>query len=175
MPNESACTPSLSDRISKMINLSEISGHGTYALILTLVKAQKASIGRLGRFKLKPGSYVYVGSAFGPGGLAARIAHHCRTAANPRWHIDYLRTVAALRRAWCTRDPLRREHQWADIFAGMKSVETPVPGFGASDCRCRSHLFHFSRRPTAMSFARLARVCYPGSGRICRFPVKTHQ
>jgi len=54
---------------------------GTYAFLLASQKTGRLDIGKLGPLVLKPGVYVYVGSAFGPGGLAARIGHHTQIAA----------------------------------------------------------------------------------------------
>ncbi len=51
---------------------------------------KRLEIGRLGSFNIIPGFYAYVGSAFGPGGLRARIRHHLESVAQPHWHIDYL-------------------------------------------------------------------------------------
>ena len=49
---------------------------GTYVLIASLAQMKRLEIGRLGTFDIKPGFYAYVGSAFGAGGLRARIGHH---------------------------------------------------------------------------------------------------
>jgi len=46
---------------------------GTYALVLAATKRQVISVGRLGDFIVRPGFYVYVGSALGPGVLVPRI------------------------------------------------------------------------------------------------------
>jgi Uri superfamily endonuclease len=66
-------------------------GKGVYVLILYLPYRRTIQIGRLGKFNFSDGYYAYVGSAFGPGGLAARLSHHLRRSHKPRWHIDYLR------------------------------------------------------------------------------------
>jgi len=63
---------------------------GTYILIARVLQMKRLSIGRLGKFDLVPGFYAYVGSAFGFGGLRARIGHHLESTAEPHWHIDYL-------------------------------------------------------------------------------------
>jgi Uri superfamily endonuclease len=131
---------------------------GTYALVLESDVAAQVSIGRLGELHAAPGYYVYVGSAFGPGGLAGRLAHHQRSPTRPHWHIDYLRSHARLIGIWFTNDPQPREHLWADVFACAKGATIPLPGFGCSDCRCRSHLFHFARRPSLAAFRRRLRA-----------------
>ena len=49
---------------------------GTYALLLEATAIQDVPIGKLGVLHMLPGIYVYVGSALGPGGLAARVGRH---------------------------------------------------------------------------------------------------
>lgn len=49
---------------------------GTYVLVIRLREPQEISVGRLGVFPFHHGYYVYIGSAFGPGGLKARIRRH---------------------------------------------------------------------------------------------------
>ena len=71
---------------------------GTYALVLSASACQKFAVGRLGTLTVEPGFYLYVGSAFGPGGLAARVGRHCRREKTCRWHVDYLRAVTHTRR-----------------------------------------------------------------------------
>src|SRR5262245_8901343 len=89
---------------------------GTYTLILSSSADLSVSIGRLGSLHVQPGFYAYVGSAFGPGGVRARVAHHCRRAAQPHWHIDYLRRAVPVTEIWYAYDQLRREHQWAAVL-----------------------------------------------------------
>ena len=48
---------------------------GTYVLIASVAQMKRVEIGRLGAFDSVPGFYAYVGSAFGAGGLRARIGH----------------------------------------------------------------------------------------------------
>ena len=122
---------------------------GTYTLILRAQVEQMITIGRLGVMGVKLGWYVYVGSAFGPGGVKGRVGHHARPQAKPHWHIDYLRQVAPLVEVWYTHDPIRHEHTWASLCQQLPNATIPLPRFGASDCICASHLFHF---PTAPSF-----------------------
>lgn len=134
---------------------------GTYALILVSTEARCLRVGRLGSLALRLGWYVYVGSAFGPGGVGARLSHHRRRAARPHWHIDHLRLHTQLERAWYTHDPVRREHQWAQVMQRLPGAEMPVRGFGASDCACASHLVHFARRPSLRRFQREISVLFP--------------
>ena len=127
---------------------------GTYALIFSTSRKGQIAIGKIGTLRLQPGFYVYVGSAFGPGGLKARISHHCRKAALPHWHIDYLASALTLREIWYTCDPVHREHQWATIISNLRGGSVPLAGFGSSDCRCNSHLFFFKSKPGSKNFRR---------------------
>jgi Uri superfamily endonuclease len=128
---------------------------GTYALILKNDSAQVVTVGQLGPLILRPSWYVYLGSALGPGGLAARVGRHIRPEKKRRWHIDYVRPHAELREVWFTHGIEDRECQWAQAFAEMSKAELPFPRFGASDCRCASHLIWLPRRPSLAAFCRL--------------------
>ncbi|MCB0095823.1 MAG: GIY-YIG nuclease family protein [Caldilineaceae bacterium] len=118
------------------------SAPGSYILTLQSEVNRTIQVGRLGQFRLQPGFYLYVGSALGPGGVAARVAHHGRMSARPHWHIDYLRQHTALINVFCRHDPVRREHEWAQQLSHRDGLTFPLRGFGSSDCTCRSHLFY---------------------------------
>lgn len=130
------------------------SDKGTYALTLLARRPFGVSVGRLGRLKGPAGYYVYVGSAFGPGGLKARLSHHLKPALKPRWHIDYLKTKAPITEIWYSVDADKREHLWADTFVEKMSGINPFPGFGSSDCACLSHLIYFDLSPSIHKFRR---------------------
>jgi Uri superfamily endonuclease len=66
-------------------------GAGTYALILRSHSKATTQVGRWGRINLETGYYIYIGSAFGPGGVRARVSRHFRKEKRKHWHIDYLR------------------------------------------------------------------------------------
>lgn len=125
---------------------------GTYALLLQIAFEEVALIGRRDRLPLVPGWAVYVGSAFGPGGVTARLAHHRRPVARPHWHVDYLRRHASLAAVWRSHDPQRRECLWAEVLAQDLGGRVPPFRFGASDCRCPAHLAWFEVRPTLVAF-----------------------
>jgi Uri superfamily endonuclease len=128
---------------------------GTYALVLNLGRDDDLTVGRLGRFDLPAGFYVYVGSALGPGGLAARIARHVRHPKLLHWHVDYLRVRACPIAVWFSVGDQRRECTWAATLAQMEGGSIPVPRFGASDCRCVSHLVWFPASPDRKEIAKL--------------------
>jgi Uri superfamily endonuclease len=99
--------------------------HGTYALVLACHKTGPVRIGRLGTMQLREGFFVYVGSAFGTGGLEARVRHHLRPAARPHWHVDYLRAACDLVEVWYTTDAACHEHDWARSMASLPGASAP--------------------------------------------------
>lgn len=127
---------------------------GVYVLLLASRVDACIPVGRLGRLVLVPGWYLYTGSARGPGGVAARLRHHVRGAARPHWHIDYLRAHLPLSECWYSHDPDQTEHRWATAVARQPGAVVALPRFGASDCRCETHLYHLPRKPHAGTFLR---------------------
>lgn len=119
---------------------------GTYALLLYLPRAARLQVGRLGTFDFPRGYYVYVGSARGAGGLRPRVLRHWRDAKRIHWHIDYLRAVARPVRVWYSTDTHVKECAWAEMLQA-RGAGNVASRFGASDCRCPAHLFHFARPP----------------------------
>ncbi|MEW5987932.1 MAG: GIY-YIG nuclease family protein, partial [Chloroflexota bacterium] len=98
-------------------------GRGTYILILWLPREERMAVGRLGTFTFPAGTYVYVGSAMGPGGLAGRLRHHRRPVTRPHWHVDYLRQRGVeLREVWGVEDDTPSEHEWARQLAQTAGV-----------------------------------------------------
>ena len=84
---------------------------------------------------------MYSGSAFGPGGLAARVGRHLRLNKKLRWHIDYLRQRVDDVVAYYQPDA-RSECLFANELM-IAGGEIPMKGFGSSDCKCESHLVYF--------------------------------
>lgn len=136
---------------------------GTYALLLHCNAITDLQIGRLGTLTTNAGHYLYVGSAFGPGGIASRVSRHFRTGKPQHWHIDYLRPVVQLREVWYTYDSEKRECLWAGVLSCMKASTVPLTGFGASDCTqgCDAHLFFLSSCPSVATFRRRVRAMHP--------------
>jgi Uri superfamily endonuclease len=125
---------------------------GTYALVLRSRGRRSVTVGRLGELDVRPGFYVYVGSAAGPGGLRARVARHCRPDKRRHWHIDHLAAVATIEEVWYSTVTGSTEHRWAATLGGMPGASVPLAGFGSSDCRCPAHLFYFRDRPRLGAF-----------------------
>jgi Uri superfamily endonuclease len=128
------------------------SAPGTYVLLIGVAAPQRISVGRLGTMALRPGTYAYAGSAFGSGGVRARVERHLRGTTSPHWHIDYLRPRGRMQHVWHTYDAARRECTWAEALRTMPGASAPLAGFGASDCGCPAHLVYVPRRPSLAAF-----------------------
>ena len=126
---------------------------GTYLVRLIPERSGPVHIGRLGTLTLDGGELLYVGSALGPGGLAARCRHHGRLAARPHWHLDYLRPYC-----WVARGLERREHVWARALGTLPGASWPLLRFGASDCDCPAHLIRLEQAPASETLSALLGV-----------------
>ena len=141
----------------------DLDAGGTYLLEIAVAEASNIEVGALGPVRFAADRYAYVGSAFGPGGLAARVGRHRELAAGEResrhWHVDYLlghgETSLVGVVAFADED---RECELASALPGE-----PVDGFGASDCDCAGHLLAV---PSSTSVREAGRVA---GGRPTRF------
>ena len=111
---------------------------GIYIAVLHLPKTVKITVGKHGTVNFRKGFYFYVGSA--QRNLSARLERHARKKKPLRWHIDYLSAKAKMLGAITIAGPRDLECQLAKKLSNM--FESPVPGFGTSDCRCGRHLFY---------------------------------
>lgn len=134
---------------------------GSYVLWLIAQKPFSVVVGRLGTCCFPEGRYAYVGSAFGPGGLAARLTRHLRRDKSIHWHIDALRASCAVDAIWLVKDA-QVEHAWAQLLAQHPDSSQPVHGLGSSDCRCPTHLFRFSRPLSLSAFHAWVEAVHPG-------------
>ena len=100
---------------------------------------KEIKVGKLGSFIFKKGYYIYIGSA--KNGLQARVSRHLSKRKKMHWHIDYF-----LKYAFVTKALLQYEPDLTEcilnkkIFNSYTNAIYPVKGFGASDCKCISHL-----------------------------------
>lgn len=133
---------------------------GAYILVMRLPVESVLTIGKLGKHRFRSRYYLYVGSAFGPGGLPARLLRHARREKRLHWHIDFFLQAADLLETWVSASGERCECRLAQAVMSLPDCQIPVARFGASDCRCPTHLFGFPQRPKMESLAQLV----PGSG-----------
>ncbi len=106
-------------------------------MCLFLPFSQKILIGKLGKIFFKKGYYLYIGKAFGPGGLNARIKRHLNKNTSKRWHLDYLKEFSELIFIGVI-EGIDYECYLAQILVKDFSY---IKNFGSSDCKCKSHLF----------------------------------
>ena len=110
---------------------------GSYVLLIKLSEEQTITVGSLKALHFPGGYYAYIGSAMG--GLKARISRHLKSNKKRHWHIDYLLEKASITGVILGETPDRTE---CTIARALSYQLTSIPGFGASDCRCHSHLFY---------------------------------
>jgi len=122
------------------------SDKGVYVVFLRCDKRMDIRVGSLGIISVQEGIYAYVGSAFGGGGLKSRLSRHLKTAKKCRWHIDYIRRHMKAVSLWYTTESAEAEHRIAQTFMEM-GAGIPMKGFGSSDCKCITHLFHLESVP----------------------------
>jgi len=67
--------------------------------------------------------------------MKKRLERHLRKEKKLHWHIDYLLRESEIEEIFLSE---REECEVAKAFLLFDSI----PGFGCSDCSCRSHLFY---------------------------------
>jgi len=135
---------------------------GTYVLVVECPEPVRLRAGALGETALEAGRFAYVGSAFGPGGVRARLGRHLRGSGRPKWHVDHLRAACLVCGAWWACGNRPREHLWAALLAAWEHAEPGPRGFGASDCACPTHLFRLLPGASLEAFSHLASERLPG-------------
>jgi Uri superfamily endonuclease len=117
-------------------------GAGAYVVAVAVATSIQVRCGGAAPALLRAGRYLYCGSAYGPGGLQARLGRHFRKDKAIRWHVDQLTTRGEVLGAWAI--PRGDE---CELVQRLAFLPVPVAGFGATDCaRCRSHLLRWPRR-----------------------------
>lgn len=112
---------------------------GAYALWLSLPHGAPLPPRFAAFGDLPSGDYLYLGSAYGGGGIAARCRRHLLPEKKRRWHVDWLTTAPAAKvRVWA----FVQGRECALVAALLAAGATvPVPKLGSSDCpTCPSHL-----------------------------------
>ncbi|WP_022850919.1 GIY-YIG nuclease family protein [Limisalsivibrio acetivorans] len=131
---------------------------GIYALFLNAGRECSITVGRFGKAEIHPGDYVYIGSAFGPGGMRSRIGRHSRVNKKCRWHIDYLRRyMSMLGVIWCA-SAREQEHLWAG--KALSFGEVVLKGLGSSDCSCISHFLRLNNMDALVYDLKAGGGCY---------------
>ncbi len=113
--------------------------NGSYTILFELPKPIRIKVGSLGIVSFPSGFYAYTGSAFGSGGLRARILRHLRKEKRLKWHIDYILPFSRIRAVFFVVSDEKMECSInREILKHAKVVRRSL---GSSDCRtCPSHL-----------------------------------
>ncbi|MDR0589455.1 MAG: DNA/RNA nuclease SfsA [Spirochaetaceae bacterium] len=120
------------------------SNRGNYLILLRIPQSPEIITGSLGSRLYAPGWYVYAGSA--QKSLSLRINRHLRKIRKQKhWHLDYLTPYAETIKALPILSYRNLECFLAKALADLGGKA--IPGFGCSDCRCKSHLYYFTDPP----------------------------
>ncbi len=115
---------------------------GIYVLIVRILTTTHLRVGSLGVVEVPEGYVVYVGSAWGFGGLKSRLSRHVRRDKAIKWHIDYITCSHFARvEAIVYAEYARRELEHVLAMEFSKLFKPLTRGFGSSDCRCIAHAF----------------------------------
>ena len=115
---------------------------GIYVLIIQLKSDVTLCIGALGKRHFAKGSYAYVGSA--QVNLEKRVNRHFKKEKRKFWHIDYLLDNHAAKISKVLFKKADRTIE-CKIAIEISQRNEAVSGFGCSDCKCKSHLFHIEK------------------------------
>ena len=116
---------------------------GAYGLVIALDRDVVVTFKRNQEYSLPAGHYVYAGSAYGPGGLAARLRRHFKREKKIHWHVDQLTLKAASLSAFVV--PGGDECLLIRQLQETGRYSVPIAGFGSSDCKlCQSHLLQLT-------------------------------
>ena len=118
-------------------------GKGGYLLLTKLPEEEKITVGRMGSQYFPRGYYLYAGSAMN--GLKRRIDRHLKKQKRLHWHIDYLLEKASIEEIICIETENKIE---CELAQRLGNILAWVPGFGASDCKCKSHLYFAKNKST---------------------------
>jgi sugar fermentation stimulation protein A len=120
------------------------SNRGNYLVLLELTEDRHIPVGALGTLPFCRGWYVYTGSA--QKNLSSRISRHLRRIRKKKhWRLDYLSPWAKTLKAFPIMSYRNRE---CDLARDLEALGGKgIPGFGSSDCHCKSHLFYFPEPP----------------------------
>ncbi len=110
---------------------------GSYCLTLKVKKDLRVIVKSGREFFIKEGVYTYCGSAMG--GLKRRIERHLKGKKRKHWHIDFLTCNKNVEVLEVSLFEGRRIE--CEVARELSKSCREIEGFGASDCKCRSHLF----------------------------------
>ena len=116
---------------------------GSYLLVIHAEHSIEIQVGSLGSVNFVPGYYIYAGKH--RVNLEKRLERHFSEKKKVRWHVDYLTSAVQPMCAYYFPDDV--ECRLATQLASQLSA---IKGFGASDCKCASHLFYSPSNPKTL-------------------------
>lgn len=125
------------------IDLLNKNAKGVYQILFFLPDKKRIIVGQKGSFNFPKGYYVYTGSA--KNGLKGRILRHLRESKKKFWHIDYLLPHSKIKDVIIHIQ--KSECYWNNRLFELDEFEVLVDGFGSSDCKCKTHLLYFRKKP----------------------------
>lgn len=116
---------------------------GAYVLVIDLLDDVSVRLPKREPTHLEAGTYLYVGSANGPGGMVARLKRHMESDKKIHWHVDQL--TAKANEVAAIAVPGGNECALGRTLTESKQFRPVLKGFGSSDCKtCHSHLLMHS-------------------------------
>ncbi len=116
---------------------------GTYLLFIKIIDPIEITIKGKSSL-LNRGYHIYIGSAFGAGGLSSRLHRHLRRKKKKHWHIDQL--TMSLKCEILGVGVFIEQNIECSISKKISKLLSAqaIIGFGCSDCKnqCKSHLFN---------------------------------
>ena len=135
---------------------------GVYTLIIYFHRLCSVSTRKNVSVVVKPGLYLYTGSALGYGStsLEARIRRHCARRKTEFWHIDRILACRASQVVAVVFAETSRKAECSlnGALLERRDFNTVAKGIGSSDCRCDSHFL--AAKGTLRSVRQAARSCY---------------
>jgi len=109
--------------------------------------------------RLETGNYLYTGSALGVNNnLHTRIRRHLLSRKKAYWHIDQITNSRHSSVFFVVFSETDRKMECAvnKAASAFTKAETPLPGFGSSDCKagCRSHLLRLREKDSLTEITR---------------------
>jgi sugar fermentation stimulation protein A len=132
--------------------LNSLTEKGVYTLVIHVPAGLHLTIGRLGKHRFKKGCYAYTGSALGIGvsSLKNRVTRHLQKKKSKFWHVDHLlaHKEIVVTAVIVGRTSEKLECKINKRLKTTLTAETPILGFGASDCKenCGSHLLYLGEK-----------------------------
>jgi sugar fermentation stimulation protein A len=118
-----------------------VRARGAYLLVLKNEGDESIRVGRRDIYFYE-GYYIYCGSAMN--GLAKRIERHFLREKKLRWNIDYISARMQPIKAFGI---LSNEKIECWLSKELSAIFDAFDNFGASDCRCETHLYYSRTTP----------------------------